>query len=55
MMNLDELKIEIETDGSMTPVDVLKFSSNILNSYFVLFNEEEEEVEEDFVSDFSRT
>ncbi|MCD5382768.1 DNA-directed RNA polymerase subunit alpha [Candidatus Gracilibacteria bacterium] len=55
MMNLDELKIEIETDGSMESIDALKFSSNILNSYFALFNEEEEIIEEDFVSDFSRT
>ena len=55
MMNLDELKIEITTDGSMESVDALKFSSNILNSYFALFNEEEEEIEEEFVSDFSRT
>lgn len=55
MMNLDELKIEIETDWSMDPIDVLKFSSNILNTYFALFNEEEEVIEESFVSDFSRT
>jgi hypothetical protein len=39
----------------MVSVDALKFSSNILNSYFSLFNEEEEEIEEEFVSDFSRT
>jgi len=39
----------------MEPIDALKFSSNILNSYFALFNEEEEVIEEDFVSDFSRT
>lgn len=55
MMNLDELKIEIETDWSMESIDVLKFSSNLLNSYFSLFNEKEEEVEPDFISDFTRT
>ena len=55
MMNLDWLKLEVETDWSIKPVEAVQFSSNILNSYFALFNEEEEIIEEEFISDFSRT
>lgn len=51
MTNLDKLIIEIETDGSITPEDALKFASNLLKSYFGLFNQEEIMVEEDFITD----
>lgn len=54
MTNLDKLKLEIMTDGSIPPEDALKFSSNILQSYFNLFNEENAIVEEDFMSDFKK-
>jgi len=54
MTNLDKLKIEILTDGSITPQDALKFSSNILQSYFSLFNKENAIIEEDFMSDFKK-
>ncbi len=53
MTNLDKLKLEIDTDGSITPEDALKFASNVLQSYFKLFNMEEIMVEEDFMSDVS--
>ncbi|MBU0667598.1 DNA-directed RNA polymerase subunit alpha [Patescibacteria group bacterium] len=54
MTNLDKLKLEIMTDGSISPEDALKFSSNILQSYFNLFNQENAIVEEDFMSDFKK-
>jgi len=54
MTNLDKLTLEIQTDGTITPEDALKFSSNILTSYFNLFNEEGIMVEEDFMSDFAK-
>ncbi|MCA9374239.1 MAG: DNA-directed RNA polymerase subunit alpha [Candidatus Gracilibacteria bacterium] len=54
MTNLDKLKLEIMTDGSITPEDALKFSSNILQSYFSLFNQENAIIEEEFMSDFQK-
>lgn len=51
MTNLDKLTLDVETDGSITPEDALKFASNLAQSYFRLFNEKEEEVEEEFISD----
>lgn len=54
MTNLDKLVLEIETDGSITPDDALKFSSNILQSYFNLFNKENILVEAEYMSDFQK-
>ncbi len=54
MTNLDKLVLEIETDGSITPDDALKFSSNILQSYFNLFNKENIMVEAEYMSDFQK-
>ncbi len=49
--NLDKLNLEVHTNGAISPEDALKFSSNILQSYFNLFNVENIMVEEDFMSD----
>lgn len=54
MTNLDKLTLEIMTDASITPENALKFASNILQSYFNLFNQENAIVEEDFMSDFKK-
>lgn len=54
MTDLDKLMFEIETNGSITPQDALKFSANVLKSYFDLFLKEGEEVEPDFRADFQR-
>jgi DNA-directed RNA polymerase subunit alpha len=54
MTNLDKLILEIETDGSITPDDALRFSSNILQSYFNLFNKENIMVEAEYMSDFQK-
>lgn len=51
MTNLDKLTLEIETNGSITPEDAMKFSSNLLNSYFNIFNSENMIVEEEYMSD----
>jgi DNA-directed RNA polymerase subunit alpha len=50
MINLDSLEMAITTDGSITPVDALKFSWNMLTSYFSIFNEESMQVEWQFIS-----
>jgi DNA-directed RNA polymerase subunit alpha len=54
MTNLDKLTLEIETDGSITPHNALIFASNILKSYFSLFNQSNVAVEEEFVSDIKK-
>lgn len=42
--NLDKLEIEIETNGSLSPEDSMKFSANVLASYFTLFQKDEEDL-----------
>lgn len=54
MTNLDKLTLEIMTDASINPENALKFASNILQSYFNLFNQENAIIEEDFMSDFKK-
>ncbi|MBD3270579.1 DNA-directed RNA polymerase subunit alpha [Candidatus Peregrinibacteria bacterium] len=54
MTNLDKLIIEVETDGSITPDESIKFASNILQSYFGLFNKENVMVEAEYMSDFEK-
>lgn len=51
MTNLDRLNLEIETNGTITAENALKFASNLLQSYFNLFNAENIMVEEDYMSD----
>ena len=54
MTNLDKLTLEIMTNGSITPENAVRFASNILQSYFNLFNQENVKVEEAFMSDFKK-
>jgi len=54
MTNLDKLTLEVVTDGSITPENAVRFSSNIMQSYFNLFNQENVMVEEAFMSDFKK-
>ncbi|MBI2639222.1 DNA-directed RNA polymerase subunit alpha, partial [Candidatus Peregrinibacteria bacterium] len=51
---LDKLTLEIQTNGAITPEDALKFSSNVLKSYFSLFNVAEVAVESDFMTDATK-
>lgn len=52
--NLDTLQLEVKTNGGITPAEALRFSAQILEGYFVYFqNGAEEKVEEEFMADFS--
>lgn len=48
--NLDSLDMTITTNGVISPIDALKFWSNMLNSYFSIFNEEALQVEGQFIT-----
>jgi DNA-directed RNA polymerase subunit alpha len=50
MTDLDKLMLEIETNGSITAEDALKFSAEVLKSYFDLFLIEGEAIEPDFTT-----
>ncbi|MFA6521762.1 MAG: DNA-directed RNA polymerase subunit alpha [Candidatus Gracilibacteria bacterium] len=54
LTNLDKLTLEIMTNGAISPEDALKFSSNVLKSYFGLFNAAEVAVEPDFMTDVTK-
>jgi len=49
MTNLDSLDITVKTNGVMSPEDVLRFSGDMLTSYFGLFNEEGLQIEGEFI------
>jgi DNA-directed RNA polymerase subunit alpha len=51
MTNLDKLILEVKTNGAISPEDTIKFASNVLQSYFGLFNMENAMVEKEFMSD----
>ncbi len=51
MTNLDKLLLEVETNGSITPENALKFAANVLKSYFGLFDASDMPVEAEFMSD----
>jgi DNA-directed RNA polymerase subunit alpha len=53
--NLDKLVLEIETNGSLTAKEAVKFASQLLTSYFGYFSLSEEEIERDFMAKFQRT
>ncbi|NDK08686.1 DNA-directed RNA polymerase subunit alpha [Candidatus Gracilibacteria bacterium] len=49
ILNLDSLEIEITTNSLLSPVQALKFSGDMLSSYFSIFNEEALQVEGHFI------
>ena len=51
MTNLDSLEMTVETNGIMSPKDVVRFSGDMLSSYFSIFNEEGLQVEGSFIGD----
>jgi len=53
MTNLDSLEMVITTNGAISPVDAIKFSWDMLTSYFSIFNEESLQVEWQFISNVS--
>ena len=50
LTNLDEISLFITTNGVISPLDALKFSGDMLVSYFSIFNEESLQVEWSFIS-----
>lgn len=54
MTDLDKLTLEIETNSSIAPEEALKFSADVLRSYFDLFLVEGDDVEPDFRSDVQK-
>lgn len=52
--DLDKLILEVETNGSMAAEDAIKFSSDLLSSYFSIFNQDQEAIEPDFKSDATK-
>jgi len=53
MTNLDSLEMIVNTNGAISPVDAIKFSWDMLTSYFSIFNEESLQVEWQFISNVS--
>ncbi len=51
--DLDQLKLEVETDGSLDAENAIKLSADIMHSYFSLFNEKDAYTDEDFTTSFS--
>lgn len=52
--NLDKLILDVETNGSLTPEEAMKFSAAVLSSYFNLFQEDQEDiVESEFMASTS--
>jgi len=51
LINLDSLEITIATSWAISPADCLKFSWDMLQSYFSIFNENSMQVEWWFLSD----
>lgn len=51
VINLDSLDMSVKTTGSLSPDDAMKFATNMLQSYFHLFNEEAREVEPEYLAD----
>lgn len=52
--NLDKLTLELETNGSLTAKEAMKFASQLLTSYFNYFSLDEEQIEKEFLADFRR-
>jgi len=51
--NLDQLVLEVETDGSLDADNAIKLGAGMLESYFNLFSEEDAYTDEDFTTSFS--
>ncbi|MFA5917651.1 MAG: DNA-directed RNA polymerase subunit alpha [Candidatus Gracilibacteria bacterium] len=49
ILNLDSLELIITTNSVISPVDALKFSGDMLTSYYSIFNEEALQVEGHFI------
>lgn len=52
--DLDKLLLEVKTNGSLTPEEAVKFAGSVLESYYNIFNRDQEPVEPEFMSDFEK-
>jgi DNA-directed RNA polymerase subunit alpha len=52
--NLDSLILDIRTNGVLSPDEVLRFTGDMLSSYFQLFNEEKLQIEGEFIGDITQ-
>lgn len=52
--DLDKMVLEVKTNGSLTPDEAVKFAGSVLESYFNIFNRNQEAVEPEFMSDFEK-
>ncbi len=53
--NLEKLILEVQTSGSLSAEEAVRFSSQILASYFNFFSLDQQVVEKEFMADFART
>lgn len=49
--NLDSLEITVTTSSAISPIDAIRFSWDMIASYFWLFNEDSLQIEWEFISD----
>ena len=52
-IDLDQLEMEVETNGSIDSEKAIKLAADVLESYFALFNKEDAYTDEDFTTDFA--
>ncbi len=52
--NLDKLELDVETNGSLTAREAVKFASQLLTSYFTYFGLDDQQIEQDFTAHFGR-
>ncbi len=52
--NLEKLVIEIQTNGSLSADEAVRFASQLLSQYFNFFSMDQETVEKEFMADFTR-
>ena len=52
--DLEKLAVDIQTNGSLTAEEAMRFAAQLLKSYFDYFGSTEKIVESEFIADFSR-
>ena len=52
--DLEKLTMDVQTNGSLTAEEAMKFASQLLQSYFGYFGSDQKVVEQEFIADFSR-
>ncbi|MCF7905974.1 DNA-directed RNA polymerase subunit alpha [Candidatus Gracilibacteria bacterium] len=54
LTNLDQLTVEVQTNGAIEAENALKLAAGMLQSYFELFNQEEAYSDEEFTTSFDQ-